>query len=142
MFVCARGRGQVADSFAMIRLALGLSEAELAGAAWCSTVINTNSSRQIDKPMAEGIIDFARAGQMSIITPFCLAGAMAPAVADLSNRGTWEAAGARTSTGRATAIWQRLLADFTAPPGAEERGDRIAALVARRTGEGGASPPD
>jgi trimethylamine--corrinoid protein Co-methyltransferase len=28
--------------------------------------------------MAEGIIDFARAGQMSIITPFCLAGAMAP----------------------------------------------------------------
>ena len=28
--------------------------------------------------MAQGIIDFARAGQLSIITPFCLAGAMAP----------------------------------------------------------------
>ena len=28
--------------------------------------------------MAQGIIDFARAGQVSIITPFCLAGAMAP----------------------------------------------------------------
>ena len=28
--------------------------------------------------MAEGLIDFARAGQLSIVTPFCLAGAMAP----------------------------------------------------------------
>jgi trimethylamine--corrinoid protein Co-methyltransferase len=28
--------------------------------------------------MAQGIIDFARAGQISVITPFCLAGAMAP----------------------------------------------------------------
>lgn len=320
MFVYARGRGQVADSFAMIRMALNLSEAEFAGDAWCSTVINTNSPRQIDKPMAEGIIDFARAGQMSIITPFCLAGAMAPVtvegalvlqhaeclagitlaqlsrpgapvsyggfssnvdmksgapafgtpthirmsigtgqlarhvglpwrsaagsasnaadmqaagethmglwanllsnatfivhaagwlegglsfgyekflndvealqilaelcqsltspvadlawealqdvapgghffatphtmerfdrafyaplVADLSNHGTWEAAGSRTSTDRATAIWQRVLADFTAPPGAEERGDRIAAFIARRSAEGGSPPPN
>ena len=28
--------------------------------------------------MALGLIDFARSGQLSIITPFCLAGAMAP----------------------------------------------------------------
>ncbi len=78
MFVYARGRRQAEDSFAMIRLGLGLSEDDFAAASWCTTVINTNSPRQIDKPMAEGIIDFARAGQMSIITPFCLAGAMAP----------------------------------------------------------------
>lgn len=77
-FVYVRGRGQVEDSFAMIRLGLGLTDEELAAASWCSTVINTSSPRQIDKPMAEGIIDFARAGQMSIMTPFCLAGAMAP----------------------------------------------------------------
>ncbi|TIU75614.1 MAG: trimethylamine methyltransferase, partial [Mesorhizobium sp.] len=46
--------------------------------AHCYTVINTNSPRQLDIPMAQGIIDFARAGQVLIITPFCLAGAMAP----------------------------------------------------------------
>ena len=45
---------------------------------WCATVINTNSPRQLDIPMTQGIIDFAKAGQISIITPFCLAGAMAP----------------------------------------------------------------
>ncbi|HVY99293.1 MAG TPA: trimethylamine methyltransferase family protein [Dongiaceae bacterium] len=77
-FVYARGTPQVADSLEMIRLAHGLSEAELQAEARCYTVINTNSPRQLDIPMAQGIIDFARAGQISIITPFCLAGAMAP----------------------------------------------------------------
>jgi trimethylamine--corrinoid protein Co-methyltransferase len=33
---------------------------------------------QLDIPMAEGIIDFAASGQVLIITPFTLAGAMAP----------------------------------------------------------------
>ena len=32
--------------------------------------------------MALGLIDFARSGQLSIITPFCLAGAMAPITVD------------------------------------------------------------
>jgi len=62
----------------MVRLARGLSEDEFASAAFCYTVINSNSPRQLDIPMAQGVIDFARAGQISIITPFCLAGAMAP----------------------------------------------------------------
>lgn len=78
MFVYARGRGQVEESFEMIRLGLNLSEADWSQGSWCYTVINTNSPRQLDRPMAQGIIDFARAGQASIITPFCLAGAMAP----------------------------------------------------------------
>lgn len=78
MFVYARGRAQLDDSFEMIRLGLGLSEDDWAAGSWCYTVINSNSPRQLDVPMAQGIIDFARAGQMSIITPFCLAGAMAP----------------------------------------------------------------
>jgi len=78
MFVYARGQGQVEDSFEMIRLALGLTDEEFLGNSWSTTVINTNSPRQVDMPMAQGIIDFARNGQMSIITPFCLAGAMAP----------------------------------------------------------------
>ncbi len=320
LFVYARGRGQVEDSFAMIRLAHGLTDGDFADGAWCTTVINTNSPRLIDKPMAEGIIDFARAGQLSIITPFCLAGAMAPVtvegalvlqhaeclagitlaqlaragapvsyggfssnvdmksgapafgtpthirmaigtgqlarhiglpwrsaagsaantadmqaagenhmglwanlmanatltihaagwlegglsfgyekfindvealqtiaelcrplesapadlawealadvapgghffatphtmarfdrafyaplVADLSNFGAWEAAGAQTSTERATAIWQQVLAEFRPPEGGAERGDRLAGFIARREAEGGAPPRD
>jgi trimethylamine--corrinoid protein Co-methyltransferase len=42
------------------------------------TIINTNSPRTLDVPMAQGLIDFARAGQLSIVTPFTLMGAMAP----------------------------------------------------------------
>ena len=78
MFVYARGRDQIADSLEMIRLGLNLSEADWSDGVWADTVINTNSPRQLDNPMAQGIIDIARAGQLSIITPFCLAGAMAP----------------------------------------------------------------
>jgi trimethylamine---corrinoid protein Co-methyltransferase len=77
-FLYARGTAQVTDGFEMVRLARGLSEAEFRAGAHCYTVINTNSPRQLDIPMAQGIIDFARWGQISIITPFCLAGAMAP----------------------------------------------------------------
>ena len=33
---------------------------------------------QLDVPMTRGIIDFATFGQLLIVTPFCLAGAMAP----------------------------------------------------------------
>ena len=77
-WVYARGSGQVLDSFEMIRIARGLSEEEFKQKIWTYTVINTNSPRQIDVPMAQGIIDFARWGQPTVITPFCLSGAMAP----------------------------------------------------------------
>jgi trimethylamine---corrinoid protein Co-methyltransferase len=76
-FIYARGRAQVEDGFKMIALAQGL-EASFADQPRCFTVINTNSPRTLDLPMAEGIIDFARHGQVSMITPFCLMGAMAP----------------------------------------------------------------
>ena len=77
-FLYARGTPQVEDGFEMVRLARGLSAEEFRAAPYSYTVINTNSPRQLDIPMAQGIIDFARYGQISIITPFCLAGAMAP----------------------------------------------------------------
>jgi Trimethylamine:corrinoid methyltransferase len=77
-FLYARGTAQVTDGFEMVRLARGLSEDEFRAGVHCYTVINTNSPRQLDIAMAQGIIDFARWGQVSIITPFCLAGAMAP----------------------------------------------------------------
>ena len=78
VFIYSRGSAQVHDCFEMIQLARDLTAEAFDQDVWCYTIINTNSPRMLDKPMAQGIIDFARAGQMSIITPFCLAGAMAP----------------------------------------------------------------
>jgi len=77
-FVFSRGTPQVMQSFEMLRDFRGLSDAEFHARARCYTIINTNSPRQIDVPMAQGLIDFARAGQVSIVTPFTLMGAMAP----------------------------------------------------------------
>lgn len=77
-FVYSRGSPQVQDCFAMIRIAHGLSEAAFQSRPYTYTNINTNSPRQLDIPMAQGIIDFAAAGQLVIVTPFTLAGAMAP----------------------------------------------------------------
>ena len=77
-FIYSRGSAQVADAFAMARIAYGLNQQEFEARPWCYTIINTNSPRQLDVPMCQGIIDFARAGQVAVITPFTLAGAMAP----------------------------------------------------------------
>ncbi len=77
-FVFSRGTAQVEDCFEMVRLAHGIPVEEFRSRVYCYTNINTNSPRQLDIPMSQGIIDFARAGQLAIITPFTLAGAMAP----------------------------------------------------------------
>lgn len=77
-FIFSRGTPQVEESFEMMRDFRSLSDDEFMAEPWCYTIINTNSPRQIDISMAQGLIDFAKAGQVSIITPFTLMGAMAP----------------------------------------------------------------
>ena len=77
-FMYSRGSAQIADCFELIRIAHGLGAEEFRQQPRVWTVINTNSPLQLDIPMAEGIVDFAEAGQVLIITPFTLAGAMAP----------------------------------------------------------------
>jgi trimethylamine--corrinoid protein Co-methyltransferase len=77
-FFFSRGQQQVADNLEMLRLAHGLSVEQFRDRPCTYTVINTNSPLQLDVPMAEGIIDCAIGGQPTIITPFTLAGAMAP----------------------------------------------------------------
>ncbi|MEM0990637.1 MAG: trimethylamine methyltransferase family protein [Pseudomonadota bacterium] len=77
-FVYARGAAQVADSFEMLRLRMSLDDAQFRARPHCFTVINTNSPLSLDLPMCQGLIDFAKAGQIVIVTPFTLAGAMAP----------------------------------------------------------------
>jgi len=77
-FLFARGAPQSFDNFEMMCIARGLSEDDFRAKAHSYTIINTNSPRTLDIPMAQGLIDFARWGQLSIVTPFTLMGAMAP----------------------------------------------------------------
>ncbi|MEM6388181.1 MAG: trimethylamine methyltransferase family protein, partial [Pseudomonadota bacterium] len=77
-FMFSRGTPQVMDSFELLRDFRGLSDEAFHAEPHAYTIINTNSPRTLDVPMAQGLIDFARAGQVSIITPFTLMGAMAP----------------------------------------------------------------
>ena len=77
-WVFCRGAPQVHDCFAMLQAGLGLTKDEFESQPHCWTVINTNSPFQLDMPMLQGLIDFARAGQLAVVTPFTLAGAMAP----------------------------------------------------------------
>lgn len=77
-FVYFRGRESVSEAFEIIRLANGFSMDEFTNTPCCYCVANTNSPLQLDDLMCAGIIDAAKAGQLTIITPFTLAGAMAP----------------------------------------------------------------
>ncbi|MEM7170881.1 MAG: trimethylamine methyltransferase family protein [Pseudomonadota bacterium] len=77
-FLYSRGREAVADSLEMMRISRGASWEEFQKRPGCYTVINANSPLQLDIPMCKGIIDFAKTGQLMILTPFTLAGAMAP----------------------------------------------------------------
>ncbi len=77
-FVFSRGTPQVTESFEMLRDFREVSDKDFAAEPYCYTIINSNSPRTLDIPMAQGLIDFARHGQLSIVTPFTLMGAMAP----------------------------------------------------------------
>jgi trimethylamine--corrinoid protein Co-methyltransferase len=72
------GRERIRDAIEIARIARGVDEATLKGEPSLFTVINTNSPLKLDIPMAIGIIEMARAGQIVAITPFTLSGAMAP----------------------------------------------------------------
>lgn len=77
-FIFSRGTPQVMESFEMLSNFRGVSADDFGATPHAYTIINTNSPRTLDTPMAQGLIDFAKHGQLSIITPFTLMGAMAP----------------------------------------------------------------
>jgi trimethylamine--corrinoid protein Co-methyltransferase len=77
-FFYSRGPQALADAVEMMRIARGIDEARLLVEPSCYTVVNMNSPLQLDVPMSQGIIDMARLGQVVVVTPFTLAGAMAP----------------------------------------------------------------
>ena len=77
-FIYSRGNQAVAQSLEIMRIANGLDEERFLQTPCCYTAVNANSPLQLDDTMCKGIIDFARKGQLMILTPFTLAGAMAP----------------------------------------------------------------
>ena len=62
----------------MARIASGLSHEEFEASPRLFTNINSSSPLKHDWPMLDGAMRFARRGQPVIVTPFTLAGAMAP----------------------------------------------------------------
>ncbi len=72
------GGFRAADALEMTAIAHGISYGQLADETVIMGNINVNSPRQVDGPMAEAMIEFARVGQGVIVTPFTLLGAMAP----------------------------------------------------------------
>jgi trimethylamine--corrinoid protein Co-methyltransferase len=74
----ALGTERTMDGIHMAALMMGWSLDDLARHPTMMGVINTNSPRQLDDPMSQGLIALAEHGQVAIVTPFTLAGAMAP----------------------------------------------------------------
>ena len=72
------GRERNRDGIEIARIARGISPERLQDEPSVYTIINTNSPLRLDIPMLEGIIQMSGNGQIVIITPFTLAGAMAP----------------------------------------------------------------
>jgi len=72
------GGGRIGDAIEMVRIARGVTREQLSREPSIHTVVNTNSPRKVDGPMLDGVIEMARAGQVTIVTPFTLCGAMAP----------------------------------------------------------------
>jgi trimethylamine---corrinoid protein Co-methyltransferase len=72
------GAERVEDVMEMTRIAGGLSEEEFRAKPRMYTNINSVSPLKHDYPMLDGAMRLARRGQPVVITPFTLAGAMAP----------------------------------------------------------------
>lgn len=72
------GKARTLDGLELAALALGTTREGLTSTPALLGIINTNSPLQLDIPMAEGLITMAQHGQVLVITPFTLAGAMSP----------------------------------------------------------------
>jgi trimethylamine---corrinoid protein Co-methyltransferase len=77
-FSVSTGRNRLFDGMEAARIARGISWDQMLREPSTYTIVNTNSPLKLDGPMAMGIIEMARHGQACVVTPFTLAGAMAP----------------------------------------------------------------
>ena len=72
------GKERVEDVMEMVRIAGGLTHEEFEAQPRMYTNINSTSPLKHDIPMIDGCLRLIRRGQAVVVTPFTLAGAMAP----------------------------------------------------------------
>ncbi len=72
------GKERVEDVMEMVKIAGGLTEEEFQATPRMYTNINSTSPLKHDVPMIDGCLRCVRRGQAVVVTPFTLAGAMAP----------------------------------------------------------------
>jgi trimethylamine--corrinoid protein Co-methyltransferase len=72
------GRERNLDGLELVRIARGIDRETLEREPSVFTIINSSSPLRLDGPMLEGIIQMASHNQPVVLTPFTLAGAMAP----------------------------------------------------------------
>ena len=77
-YIYSLGRDRNLDGIEMARIMRGISHEEMLTQPSLFTIINSNSPLMLDQPMLEGIIEMAKHGQVVMLTPFTLSGAMAP----------------------------------------------------------------
>ena len=78
MHAYSLGKERVEDVMELVRIAGGLSHEEFEAKPHMYTNINSTSPLKHDFPMIDGCLRLARRGQAIVVTPFTLAGAMAP----------------------------------------------------------------
>ena len=78
MHAYSLGRERVEDVMEMVKIAGGLTEEEFVARPHMYTNINSTSPLKHDQPMIDGCLRCVRRGQAVVVSPFTLAGAMAP----------------------------------------------------------------
>ncbi len=78
MHTYSLGRERVEDVMEMVKIATGLTEEEFQATPHMYTNINSTSPLKHDVPMIDGCLRMIRRGQAVVVSPFTLAGAMAP----------------------------------------------------------------
>ncbi len=72
------GKQRNIDALEIARIARGITAEQMESEPSLFTIINSNSPLRLDIPMLQGIIEMASRNQIVVLTPFTLAGAMAP----------------------------------------------------------------
>ncbi len=72
------GTERIRDGIEIARIGRGISHEQMEREPSLFTIINTNSPLKLDTPMLLGILEMSARNQIVCITPFTLAGAMAP----------------------------------------------------------------
>jgi trimethylamine--corrinoid protein Co-methyltransferase len=72
------GRQRNLDALEIARIGRGITMEQMEAEPSLFTVINSSSPLRLDGPMLQGIIEMSARNQVVVLTPFTLAGAMAP----------------------------------------------------------------